>query len=185
MSELAAGTRLILGAIFLVAGASKVIHGRRFGLTLELSGAVPQRSQRIVRWALPPVELFAGGLLAWGGAPAQVGATIAGALLVAFILVVRRVLTRDVRVPCSCFGTAGAELDQGVIARDLVLLVYAVIVVVVPSDGVPTVSATFAAGGLSLLTLPFVVGETATLWVAARDLWNEQGRHAVWRPSVR
>jgi peroxiredoxin len=114
--------RLILAAVFAVAGLAKAGRRAETEATLEAFG-VGAGPRRPIAVALPLVELaIAAALLPAASAPyAGVAAFL---LLAAFSVAVGRTLLRDERVDCNCFGSLGpSEISGWTLARNLVLLV--------------------------------------------------------------
>jgi len=89
---------IALGAVFVVAGASKVAAGSTWIAQARQMGAAPP-----IATALPGVELVLGALLVTGiGGRLPVLAAIV--LLVAFSAVILRQLVDGRHPPCACFG---------------------------------------------------------------------------------
>lgn len=175
--------RLVLGGVFLVAGAAKLLYGQRLVETLTLGGLVPLRLVRPVGWLLPPAELGVGLALVLNPAPPLAG-ILAAALLLAFSASAWSIVRSGGMLPCACFGGGKATLDRGTIVRNAVLLGYAVWVATssrsslgAPRDALRPYSGRalpLAIDGLALLLIPFVAGKAASLWSRARELADEQ-----------
>ncbi len=121
--------RILLAAVFAIAGAAKLISRGRTAATLAEFG-VPDVLRRPLSFALPLAELtIAAALLpsvtaAWAGAAATV-------LLAAFTFAVARVLFRGETVDCNCFGSLGAsQITRWTAARNVFLLLLAATVAV-------------------------------------------------------
>jgi hypothetical protein len=117
-----AAAATILGAVFLVAGGSKVVAGRRWLVQASELG-VPGLVARIVPW----VEIVLGAALA-----AQLARTVASVcavvLLVAFSVLLGVRLRQGQRPVCACFGTWSATpLSWHHMARNAVLIGVAVV----------------------------------------------------------
>jgi uncharacterized membrane protein YphA (DoxX/SURF4 family) len=173
----------VLGGVFLVAGAAKLVYGRRLVETLTLGGFVPLRLVRPVGRLLPPAELGVGLLLVLNPAPPLAG-ILAAALLVAFSASAWSIVRSGGVLPCACFGGGKASLDRGTIVRNAVLLGYALWAA---SSSRASLGATLdalrpysgralplAIDGLALLLIPFLAGKAASLWSRARELADEQ-----------
>lgn len=94
--------RLVLAAVFAVAGASKLVDRKGVGEALAGFGLPPRLASPVGR-ALPLGELFVAAALvprtsAWWGALGALG------LLLLFTAVVARSLLRGERPDCRCFG---------------------------------------------------------------------------------
>jgi uncharacterized membrane protein YphA (DoxX/SURF4 family) len=120
---------LLLAAVFLVAGASKIVAGPRWTADAAAVGA-PRR----VAIAIPWLELVVGGALASRLAPRAVGVVAAVVLAVftlALVPAVRAAETAADRPPCACFGAwSRSPVGWRHIARNLALIVVALVVVV-------------------------------------------------------
>jgi hypothetical protein len=175
--------RLVLGGVFLVAGAAKLLYARRLVETLTLGGFVPFSLVRPVGRLLPPAELGVGLLLVLNPAPPLAG-ILAAALLLAFSASAWSVVRSGGVLPCACFGGGKASLDRGTIVRNAVLLGYAVWVATSSRSSLgATLDALrphsgralpLAIDGLALLLIPFVAGKAASLWSRAQELADEQ-----------
>jgi uncharacterized membrane protein YphA (DoxX/SURF4 family) len=176
-------TRLVLGGIFLVAGAAKLVYGRRLVETLTLGGFVPLRLVRAARWLLPPAEFGVGIVLVLNPVPPLAG-VLAAALLLAFSASAWSVVRSGGVLPCACFGGGKSSLDRGTIVRNAILVGYAVWAA---TSSRASLDATLdalrphsgralplAIDGLALLLIPFVAGKAASLWSRAHELADEQ-----------
>jgi hypothetical protein len=89
---------LLLGAVFVVAGASKIVAGSTWIAQARQMGATQP-----IATVLPGVELVLGALLVVGiGGDLPVIAAIV--LLVAFSVAIARQLVDGRHPPCACFG---------------------------------------------------------------------------------
>jgi peroxiredoxin/uncharacterized membrane protein YphA (DoxX/SURF4 family) len=102
MSGLVLGIRILLAAVFVVAGIAKLAD--RDGSRRALEGfGVPSRFARVGSVVLPLVEVaIAAGLLV--GATARWGLTAATGLLAAFVLAIGVTMARGATPDCHCFG---------------------------------------------------------------------------------
>ncbi len=94
---------IVLGALFLLAGASKVALGDAW-----VAQAGELGTPRWIATVVPWVELVVGALLVSQVAPVAV-AVAAIVLLVAFTALIVAQLARGRRPPCACFGTWSAR----------------------------------------------------------------------------
>ena len=117
--------RVALGAVFVVAGASKVASGRRWPVQAQQFG-VPQWTAVVVPW----FELAVGALvIAGAGQPATV--IVALAMLAVFTAVLVHSLRSGRRPPCACFGTFSATpLGWSHVARNAAFAALAVVVLI-------------------------------------------------------
>jgi Methylamine utilisation protein MauE len=164
----------VLGLVFLVAGLSKVVKPDRFRVTLLLSGMAAAPLVPATRIVVPVAELGVATLLISGLAhPA--GSVMALALLLAFTVSVRAAVTKQPgpgAIACGCLGTAGERLDTGLVARNLLLIAYAIASLAGPSATEPFTSIPEVGGwavGIAtagLAAAPFVLAEIVSLWQA-------------------
>jgi uncharacterized membrane protein YphA (DoxX/SURF4 family) len=107
---------LLLGAVFLLAGAAKLREREAFARTLTT--LVPARSAPALVIGVPLAELALGGLLVSGLAP-RAGAALALAALLAFSLALLLLHRRAPRSSCGCFGDARTTLVTGLARNGL------------------------------------------------------------------
>ncbi|HET7784760.1 MAG TPA: MauE/DoxX family redox-associated membrane protein [Myxococcales bacterium] len=120
------GCRVVLGALFLWAAATKVPDMNAFAQELANYRLLPAV---LVPWAASAVvgvEIVAGLALVTGFAVRAAAVVIAG-LLLAFIAFLSQALLRGIDLRCGCFG--GDELASWwTVARDLAMLAAALLV---------------------------------------------------------
>jgi uncharacterized membrane protein YphA (DoxX/SURF4 family) len=123
------GARLVLGGVFLVAGALKVIDPQSSVAAVRAYKLLPASMETMVGWGLPFAEIALGLLLLVGIATRAVAAAMAILLLV-FIFAVASAWVRGLSIDCGCFG-GGGEVAPGQTAygtelvRDVGLLLLA------------------------------------------------------------
>jgi uncharacterized membrane protein YphA (DoxX/SURF4 family) len=129
---LGTATRLLLGAVWLAAGASKITDLDASVRAVRAYRLLPETAAQVVGAGLPVVELLLGVLLLLG-AGVRAAATVSAVLMLAFVVGIASVWARWLRIDCGCFG-AGGELAAGQdpaygveLARDAALLVVAVL----------------------------------------------------------
>ena len=123
------GARLVLGGVFLVAGALKVIDPQSSVNAVRAYRLLPSSVATIVGWGLPFAEIALGVLLI-AGVGTRVAAAIAAVLLVIFMAGVASAALRGLSIDCGCFGGGGdvapGQTAYGAeIVRDLGLLLLA------------------------------------------------------------
>jgi uncharacterized membrane protein YphA (DoxX/SURF4 family) len=126
--------RLLLGAVWLVAGASKITDLDASVRAVRAYRLLPETAAQVLGAGLPVVELLLGVLLVVG-AGGRAAAAVSAVLMLAFVVGIASVWARGLRIDCGCFGSGG-ELAAGQdpaygldLARDAALLVIAVLLV--------------------------------------------------------
>jgi uncharacterized membrane protein YphA (DoxX/SURF4 family) len=129
--------RLLLGGLFLAAGATKVGDLAASGRAVNAYQLLPYDAATAVGAALPFIELALGVLLVLGLAT-RLAAAVSAVLLAVFIAGIASVWARGLSIDCGCFGSGG-QLAQGAspsygteIARDVALLAAAAFLFVFP-----------------------------------------------------
>jgi len=133
-----AGARLLLGALFVWASATKIPDMAAFAESVANYRIVPPVLVPAAAAAVVGVELAAGvALLAnvWTRAAAWVIA----ALLAVFTVGLSSALARGIDLACGCFG-GNAPATRWTVLRDLVLLALAVLVAVTARRPAPSPS---------------------------------------------
>lgn len=130
------GGRCVLGAVFLVAGGTKLAHpGIFFSDLLGFGVPFPEIFLRLVAVFLPWLELLAGlGLLldVW---PETIRPVVA-ALCLVFVVLLGQAVIRGLDLNCGCFGAGGRgwfERPAVALVRAVVLLALALYVMAIPS----------------------------------------------------
>jgi uncharacterized membrane protein YphA (DoxX/SURF4 family) len=129
--------RLILGAVFLLAGWSKIFDLAASGRAVNAYQLVPYHLATVIGAALPLVEIVLALFLLTGLATRLVAA-VAGGLLALYVGAIASVWARGLSIDCGCFGSGG-QLAAGVhpnylwdIVRDVALLAVAVFLLLAP-----------------------------------------------------
>lgn len=118
---------VVVGAVFVFAGVSKVLSGREWPRAAERLG-VPA----FVAIAVMIAEIAIGLGMVLGDAWQREFLVAGGLLLVAFTALLAKHLRADERPPCACFGGSRQRpIGARDIVRNIVLLVL-VIVAIVP-----------------------------------------------------
>jgi len=113
---------IVVGVVFLVAGASKIAAGAEWPMQARGLGA-PAITIPLVPW----VEIAIGAVLVVQVArqPAALAAT---AMLVVFTVLILMQLAQGQHPPCACFGAWSAKpLGAGHVARNVALIALSVL----------------------------------------------------------
>jgi len=120
--------RLVLGAIFIVAGASKIGHGAEFAAQIAGFRILPQPVIAPMALALPFLEVLLGGYLVLGLFTRAAG-WIAVLLLALFDGAIASAVVRGMTVSCGCFGPNDKTVTTWAeVARDAIFVLLAVVV---------------------------------------------------------
>jgi uncharacterized membrane protein YphA (DoxX/SURF4 family) len=121
--------RLLLGAVFLIAGVLKVIDPQSSVAAVRAYRLLPSSVATMVGWGQPFAEI-ALGLLLLAGIATRVVAVAAAILLLIFMAAVISAAARGLSIDCGCFGGGGdvapGQTAYGMeILRDIGLLLLA------------------------------------------------------------
>jgi uncharacterized membrane protein YphA (DoxX/SURF4 family) len=120
--------RVVLGAIFIIAGASKVGHADMFAAQIAGFRILPQAVIAPIAVGLPFLEILLGGYLILG-LFTRASAWVAVVLLAAFDLAIASAVVRGMSVSCGCFGPNDTTVTTWAeVARDAVFVLFAVVV---------------------------------------------------------
>lgn len=124
--------RLLLGGLFLYAAYTKGLYPFqepfRFAIALSSYQILPEPLVILVSRVMPWFEVVLGlGLLV--GWKLRWFAAVAALLLTAFIAVMSVTYARGVQADCGCFGL-GEPISGWTLARDSLILVFAIVLVV-------------------------------------------------------
>ncbi|MBF4572903.1 hypothetical protein ITJ64_10280 [Herbiconiux sp. VKM Ac-1786] len=172
MTAAAAALALTLAAVLLVSGTLKLLPRGRLTTDdlAELLVPAPLRRPWFTA-ALPAAELLLGLAMLVAPAPLFTVAAIATVLLtLAFTVVVVRVLLRDDRVDCACFGMLRTPLTLATAGRNIALVLAAAVVSVTTHQGAVLTLPALAPDGWTAFfaTTTAVLALTALLLAAAR-----------------
>jgi uncharacterized membrane protein YphA (DoxX/SURF4 family) len=127
MQWLGALARLVLGAVWVAAGALKLPDPTESVRAVRNYRILPESVVPLVGHALPVVEVLIGVCLLLG-LLVRANAVLSGVLLLAFIAGIASAWARGLSIECGCFGGGGGTLEDYAsdypweIARDLGLL---------------------------------------------------------------
>jgi uncharacterized membrane protein YphA (DoxX/SURF4 family) len=114
--------RLVLGGLFVYAGAVKVLEPLDFAQNIRNYQLVGQSLSFIAAIVLPWLEILAGLALILGVWTRGAALVVTG-LLVFFIVLTAVTMVRGLDVDCGCFGALSRKSGWGVILEDLGMLV--------------------------------------------------------------
>lgn len=118
--------RVILGALFLWAGLSKMPQPENFARTIDAFNLLPQILILPTAIILPYVE-FLTGLSLLLGFKTRLSACICLGLLCLFAIALGINITRGINdIPCGCFGSGSGDTLSMALIRNLVLIVLCV-----------------------------------------------------------
>ncbi|HEV2739471.1 MAG TPA: MauE/DoxX family redox-associated membrane protein [Candidatus Elarobacter sp.] len=124
--------RIVLGAIFIVAGVSKFGHAAEFAQQIAAFRLLPQPVIAPTALALPLVEILLGGYLAIG-LFTRAAAWIAMAMLLVFDGAIASAVVRGMTLSCGCFGANDRTVTTWAeVARDAIFVLLAVLVALRP-----------------------------------------------------
>ena len=133
MDAVALAARLLLGGVFVYAGALKLPDPAASVRAVRAYRALPEAVVPAVGYGLPVLEVALGVLLLLGFA-VRLTAVLAGLLLVVFLAGMASAWARGLTIDCGCFG-GGGEVAAGEtqygreVARDLGFLAAAAVLV--------------------------------------------------------
>ena len=124
--------RLVIGGIFIVAGASKVGNAAQFAAQIAGFRLLPEALVAPLAVMLPYWEMLLGALVVLG-LFTRVAAGIAVVLLVLFDAAIASAVVRGMTVSCGCFGPNDATVTTWAeVARDAIFVVLALIIALRP-----------------------------------------------------
>lgn len=125
MTTWGASAAVVLGLVFLWSGVAKIASREAWQVAGTPFSTGNIAADRLVRTALPWLEVVVGALLILRLVPIHV-AIVATLMLVAFTTALVRVLARGQRPPCMCFGAVRARpVSWASVARNAALIVLA------------------------------------------------------------
>jgi putative oxidoreductase len=129
--------RLVVGGVFVVAGAIKLLDPAAFAQDIGNYQAFPWWTWNLAAAVVPVIEIFA-GLAVLTGFKRRGGAIVLGSLTIAFLGLIASVMIRGIDLNCGCFGeaTEASAVGWPLVFRDLGLLV-AIVVAYLPAEPDP------------------------------------------------
>jgi uncharacterized membrane protein YphA (DoxX/SURF4 family) len=137
MQSLSLAARLVLGVVFLVAGAEKLTALDQFAHAISIYQIVPVSMVNLAALLFVWTEITVGVLLIAGGA-VRGSALVAGAMLVVFLIAIFSAMARGLEIDCGCFvnkdGSAGEKVGWPKVFEDVGLLAAALFLVYFPKS---------------------------------------------------
>lgn len=117
--------RLIVGGVFIAAGALKIWDPAAFAADVGNYRLLPHEAVNLLAITLPWIEVAVGLLLVLG-IWRRASAVVVTVLMIVFLAAIGQALARGLDIRCGCFGTVEAR-KVGVLAlgQDIILFVMA------------------------------------------------------------
>jgi uncharacterized membrane protein YphA (DoxX/SURF4 family) len=117
--------RLIVGGVFIWAGALKIADPLEFAQSIQNYQFFPRDFAFVIAVGLPWMEVLAGAFLILG-LFRRSSALLISLLLLGFIGLVALALLRGIDTSCGCFGSLSRRADLSLILADTALLYMAI-----------------------------------------------------------
>lgn len=129
--------RLVLGAVWLYAGAAKLLDPAQSVAAVRAYELLPGSLVQPVGQLLPVIEVVVGAMLV-AGLLTRGAAVVSAILFALFIIGIASVWARGMTIDCGCFGGGGYDPDAAdkypwEIARDTALLLLSLFLAWLPS----------------------------------------------------
>ena len=116
--------RVIVGGVFVWAGALKIADPLGFAQSIKNYQIIPHTLAFLIAVVLPWIEVLSGAFLIIGVFKRS-SALLISLLLIGFIGLVALALARGIDTSCGCFGSLSRRADFSLILIDAILLVFA------------------------------------------------------------
>ncbi|HSL90816.1 MAG TPA: MauE/DoxX family redox-associated membrane protein [Ignavibacteriaceae bacterium] len=113
--------RVVLGFIFIYAGAEKISDPAGFSTSISNYKLLPLYTVNFFAITMPWIEIIAGILLVFGIAVKE-NALIINAMLIVFLIAISISLARGLSIDCGCFGKGNQIGVQKLIENTLMFL---------------------------------------------------------------
>ena len=123
--------RLVLGGLFVYAGAVKVLEPLDFAQNIRNYQLVGQSLSFVAAIVLPWLEILAGLALILGVWTRGAALVVTG-LLVFFLVLTAVTMVRGLDVDCGCFGSLSRKSGWSVVLEDLGMLVLGLALLLAP-----------------------------------------------------
>lgn len=131
---MALAARLVLFAVWLLAGVDKIGSPRAFLRAVRAYDATPEWMSQAIAYGLPTLEIALAVVLLVGVAT-RYAAIVSAALFTVFLIGIIQAAARGIKLECGCFGGGGVTANPNYtwdILRDVALLAVAVFLVLYP-----------------------------------------------------
>jgi uncharacterized membrane protein YphA (DoxX/SURF4 family) len=123
----ASGARWLLGLVFITSALGKIANPAQFADDVAAYRLLPLYMVNLFAITLPWVELLC-GLSLINGFALRSGALLVGLLNIMFITASATAMARGLDIECGCLTVARSKVGWGLIARGLVFLTLALLV---------------------------------------------------------
>ncbi len=174
MPEVRLLVTICLGALFLIAAATKIASPTRFRSAVLGYQILPRMLVRPIAWSLPGVEVLVGITLLTGWA-VRAALVAAATMLTGFCAAMILVMRKGHHPDCGCGIGGNRPIGVGLVTRNLILATLAALVSGRPTAGLRDVfagSGDYGAGnGIAALLTLALIGVGTRLVI--------EGRHAL------
>lgn len=124
--------RIILGFVFIYAGAEKISDPEAFAISISNYRLLPIASINIIAITLPWIELVAGVLLIFGIAVKE-NSSILFSMLLVFTIAIVISLFRGLSIDCGCFGK-GTQIGLYKLGENTLMIISSFLLMIFGSD---------------------------------------------------
>ncbi len=123
--------RMLLGIVFLVAGAEKLGALKTFGKSIAAYQILPEELANIVALLFVWTEIVV-GILLFAGVAIRGSGLVSSAMLVIFLIAILSAMARGLDIDCGCFAGNPQPVGWKKVVEDLGLLAAAVFLIYFP-----------------------------------------------------
>jgi len=124
--------RIVLGLIFIYAGAEKISDPEAFAVSISNYRLLPVATLNFFAITLPWIELVTGLLILFGIAVKE-NSSIIFLMLLVFTIAIVISLFRGLSIDCGCFGK-GSQIGLLKLGENILMLVVSLLLIVFGSD---------------------------------------------------
>ena len=118
-------SRIVLGAVLIVASIDKILHPEAFAKVIGNYNVLPFGLENIIAIILPILELFVGCCLIFG-VMLDGSAIITAGMMFVFIIALSQAMIRGIDINCGCFKVSvdngGSNIGYRRIIEDIIFL---------------------------------------------------------------